>query len=273
MFAAGRAMMARGTTTDTWARRWEHGLQAGSQAVAMGLPGEAGRVHLAVAVPLGRLAADGAGGRRLTLRLAAWGPDGAPVRRLDTVVTIRGDAGAVTGLARLSFDAPPGPLRVQAVAEADSGTGALVLRDTLDVPDADEGLGLSDLVLGRASLRLSWTAGDGEPVALNPLGGFPRSEPLELYYEIYGLGDALASTELVLWRAARDDAGAAPPGPGDRGALRLRFEERGTGRITRARRSVDLGELPPGGYRLRLVVGVGEGRAAARTAELSVTRK
>jgi GWxTD domain-containing protein len=273
MFAAGREMMVRGTTTDTWARRWEHELVAGSQAVAIGVPSEVGRVHVAVAVPLERLPDDGSGGRRLTLRLAAWGPDGAPVRRLDTVVTIRADWGAATGLTRLSFAAPPGPLLVQAELEADSGTGALVLRDTLDVPDADAGLGLSDLVLGRESLRLTWTAGDGEPVALNPLGGFPRNEPLELYYEIYGLGDGLASTELVLWRPDADKASGALPEAGDRRALRLRFEERGTGSVTRARRSVDLDELPPGVYRLRLVVRGGEGREVARTAKLRVARK
>jgi hypothetical protein len=110
-------------------------------------------------------------------------------------------------------------------------------------------------------------------VALNPIGAFPRTEPLELYYEIYGLGEGLASTELVLWRPDPDRASGAPPEPGDRRALRLRFEERGTGPITRARRSVDLGELPPGAYRLRLVLRDGEGRDAAREAALRVTRK
>src|SRR5690606_7099443 len=148
----------------------------------------------------------------------------------------------------------PGRLRLDAVAEADSGTGVLLLRDTLDVPDADAGLGLSDLVLGRESLGLAWTAGDGEPVALNPIGDFPRSEALELYYEIYGLGLDLATTELALWRPDRDEASEAPPAAGARDALRLRFEERGTGQVTRARRSVDLGDLPPGAYRLRLVL-------------------
>lgn len=273
MFAEGRAMMVRGTTTDTWARRWERRLGAGSQAVAMGVPGEGGRVHVAVAVPLEPLPADGSGGRRLTLRLAAWMLDGSPVRRLDSTVTIHAAAGARIGLATVTLDAPPGPLPIHAVAEADSGTGVLLLRDTLDVPDADAGLGLSDLVLGRGSLGLAWTAGDGEPVALNPIGVFPRTEPLQLYYEVYGLGTGLASTELVLWREDRDGAGEAPPEVGDRGVLRLRFEERGTGQITRARRSVDLGELPPGPYRLRLVLRDGGRHSAERTAALRVTRK
>ncbi len=273
MFAAGREMMVRGTTTDSWARRWERPLAAGGQPIALGLPGALGRVHVAVAVPLEALPADSAGGRRLTLRLAAWTLDGTPVARLDSTVTLRPVAGGRSGLARLSLDAPPGPLRVQAVAEADSGTGVLLLRDTLDVPDADAGLGLSDLVLGRASLGLAWTAGDGQPVALNPIGDFPRTEALELYYEIYGLGGDLASTELMLWRPDRDDASEAPLAARARGALRLRFEERGTGPVTRARRSVDLGELPPGAYRLRLAVRDGEGRTAARTVALRVTRQ
>jgi GWxTD domain-containing protein len=271
-FAEGRAIIDRGTTTDTWARRWVDALPAVGQVVAMGQRGGVGQVHLAVAVPLAALPT-GPEGRCLTLRLAALGADGTPVARVDTIVTIPAEPGARTGLARLSFPAPPGVLRIRAVAEADSGTGALVARDTLDVPDADAGLGLSDLVLGRASLGLAWTAGDGEPVALNPIGAFPRTEPLELYYEIYGLGEGLASTELVLWRPDPDRASGAPPEPGDRRALRLRFEERGTGPITRARRSVDLGELPPGAYRLRLVLRDGEGRDAAREAALRVTRK
>lgn len=273
MFASGRSMMIQGTSTDTWARRWQRALRAGGQAVALGTPGGDGRVQVAVAVALDALPTGEEGDRRLTLRLAAWTLDGTPVRRLDSIVAIRAEAGTTTGLARLAVDAPPGPLRIQAVAEADSGTGVLVLRDTLDVPDADAGLGLSDLVLGRASLRLAWRAGDGEPVALNPLGAFPREEPLELYYEVYGLGGGLGSTELVLWRPDRDAASAAPPEAGARGVLRLRFEEQGTGVVTRARRTVDLRGLPPGQYRLRLVVRDGGSRAAARSAELRVTRK
>lgn len=273
LFGEGREMMRVGTTTDSWARRWENALHAGGQAVATGVPGGPGRVHVAVAVPLGELAPGAGGTRRLRVRLAAWPPGGEPALRLDSLVEIEAATGTATGLVRLSLAAPAGPLRISAVAEADSTTGTLVLRDTLDVPDADAGLALSDLVAGRASVGLTWTAGDGEPVALNPLGGFPRGEPLELYYEIYGLGSGVAATELVLWRPAREAAPEAGPPAGERGVLRLRFEERGTGRVTRARRTVDLGPLPPGAYRLRLVVRDAAGREAARTTELLVTRK
>ena len=274
LFAAGRAMMRRGTTTDSWARRWEGDLPAGAQAVAVGLPGADGRVHLAVAVPLAALPSTGET-RRLRLRLAAWAPDGSPVDRFDSLLTIEGGSGPrgdrATGLVRASFRAPAGPLHLQVMAETDSAAGTLVLRELLEVPDADAGLGLSDLVLGRESLGLSWSAGDGEPVPLNPLGGFPRGEPLALYYEVYGLADGLATADLVLWRAEPGDT--AGPRDGDRRALRLRFEERGAGRVTRVRRTVDLAGLAPGDYRLRLAVRDGAGAEAARSARLRVTRE
>jgi hypothetical protein len=197
------------------------------------------------------------------------------VDRLDSLLAIDGGtgsrSGAATGLVRVSFRAPAGPLRLQVMAEADSTTGTLVLRESLEVPDADAGLGLSDLVLGRASLGLSWTAGDGEAVALNPLGGFPRGEPLELYYEVYGLAGGLATADLVLWQAEPGDS-AGPPRGDDRRALRLRFEERGAGPVTRVRRTVDLAGLAPGHYRLRLLVRDGAGAEAVRAAQLRVTR-
>src|SRR5690606_35120586 len=75
LFAAGRAMMVQGTTTDSWARRWERPLPAGGQPLALGRPGATGRVHLAVAVPPAALPADSAGGHRCTSRLAARARD------------------------------------------------------------------------------------------------------------------------------------------------------------------------------------------------------
>jgi GWxTD domain-containing protein len=269
-FDQGRELMEVGTSTDSWGRRWAEPLEAGAQAVATGVPAGAGHVHVAVAVPIEALTVAGEGRPEVTVRLAAWTLDGTPAGRIDTLVAIPAGAGDRTGLVRLSLPVPSGPVLVVVVAEAGDDSGALVLRDTLQVPDADVPLGLSDLVLGRESIGLSWTAADGEPVALNPLGGFPRTEPMALYYEIYGLANDLASTEVVLWRAR--DGVAAPP-PGQRGTLRVRFEERGAGAVTYTRRTVDLGELEPGAYRLRLTVRDGDGREAVRAVTLVVTRR
>ena len=79
--------------------------------------------------------------------------------------------------------------------------------------------------------------------------------------------------DLVLWRVEGEDRPTDSMPPSGRRALRLRFDERGAGPVTRVRRSVDLTDLPPGTYRIRLRLQDAAGGEAVRTAELEVTRK
>ena len=273
MFREGKDMMVLGTTTDTHARRWPAVLEASRQAVATAESGDRGIVHLAVAVPLDDLPDEADRARGLRLRVVARSLANGEVTRADTTVPVpRGDD-ARFAMVLVDLGVAAGPVAVAATAELGDSAGAVAARDTLQVPALGARLALSDLMLGRESLGLHWAAGSGEPVPLNPLGQHPRPEPLSVYYEVYGLGDAAGAAELVLWRVEGGDPPTDSLPPAGRRALRLRFDERGAGLVTRVRRSVDISDLPPGSYRLRLRLEDASGRLAVRTARLEVTRK
>jgi hypothetical protein len=232
-----------------------------------------GIIHFAVAVNLDDLPdeADRKAGVRLLLAARPLGAG--EVVRVDTTVALPAKRGTDYALALVDLEVASGQVAVTAVAEMGDSAGVVLARDTLQVPDAGARLAVSDLVLGRESAGLSWQAAPGEPVPLNPTGSHPRSEPLSLYYEVYGLGDAAGVADLVLWKLEDRDQPADSIPPSGRRALRLRFDERGAGPVTRVRRSVDLSDLPPGPYRLRLRLQDGAGREVVRTAQLDVTRK
>ena len=273
MFNEGKAMMALGTSTDTQARRWPARLGAGRQAVATAESSGRGTIHLAVAVSLDDLPDEADRKAGLRLLIAARPVGGGDVVRADTTIPVPAKRGTKYASALVDLAVPSGPVEVTAVAEMGDSAGVVLARDTLQVPDAGAGLALSDLILGRESAGLSWQASPGEPVPLNPTGSHPRAEPLSLYYEVYGLGDAAGVADLVLWKVEDRDPPADSMPPSGRRALRLRFDERGAGPVTRVRRSVDLTDLPPGSYRLRLRLQDAAGREVVRTAVLDVTRK
>jgi GWxTD domain-containing protein len=273
MFSEGKDMMVLGTTTDSHARRWPATLRAGKQAVATARSSGHGVIHLAMAVELDDLPDEADRGAGLRLLVAARPLGGGEVVRVDTVVPVPTGRGTKYAMALVDLEVASGPASVTAVAEMGDSAGALLVRDTLRVPDASARLALSDLVLGRESSGLTWLAAPGEPVPLNPTGSHPRAEPLSLYYEVYGLGESAGVADLVLWRVEEDDHPTDSMPPSGRRALRLRFDERGAGPVTRVRRSVDLTDLPPGTYRIRLRLQDAAGEEAVRTAALQVTRK
>ncbi|MGH7584895.1 MAG: hypothetical protein ACREMH_01500 [Gemmatimonadales bacterium] len=273
MFSKGKSMMALGTTTDTHARRWAALLGAARQAVATAEATGRGIIHFAVAVNVDDLPDEADRNAGLRLLIAARPLDGGEVVRADTTVAVPAKRGAEYALALVDLEVASGPVALTAVAEMGDSAGVVLARDTLQVPDAGSRLALSDLVLGRESAGLSWLAAPGELVPLNPTGSHPRAEPLSLYYEVYGLGDAAGVADLVLWKVEDRDEPADSLPPSGRRALRLQFDERGAGPVTRVRRSVDLSDLPPGAYRLRLRLQDAGGREVVRTAQLEVTRK
>lgn len=273
MFNDGKAMMVLGTTTDSHARRWPAQLGAGRQAVTTAGATGRGTIHFAMAVNLDDLPDEADRKAGVRLLIAARPVSGGDVVRADTTIPVPAKRGTKYALALVDLEVPSGPVTVTAVAEMGDSAGVLLARDTLQVPNAGSGLALSDLMLGRESAGLSWLAATGEPVPLNPTGVHPRAEPLSLYYEVYGLGDAAGVADLVLWRVEDRDQPTDSLPPSGRRALRLRFDERGGGPVTRVRRSVDLSDLSPGTYRLRLRLQDAAGREVVRTAQLDVTRK
>jgi GWxTD domain-containing protein len=142
---------------------------------------------------------------------------------------------------------------------------------------------VSSLVLARPG-RGNWVRGS-EALALNPLHVYPPGATVELYYEIYGLGEVESyTTDIVLL------PGVDPPSmsidPSDEwvqeamqeevAALRLRFEESGArGGIPwlSRRKTLSLTDIEPGNYSLLLAITPADGsRTVYRVTPLRVDR-
>ena len=149
-------------------------------------------------------------------------------------------------------------------------TGDLLRQDTIGVPDfASHEFSLSDLVLGRRGTGLSW-ARAADTVHLNPVGRYPITSTVEVYYEVHGLDEgAPYHTRIEVRKVgggspfrwlARLFGGGGPP-------IALTFDGRADGDVTRVTHEVDIGALSPARYRLKLSVTDGDGRRVERAAE------
>ncbi len=143
------------------------------------------------------------------------------------------------------------------------GRGALARLSTVVVPTAGGGLTVSDVVLGREGSGVRWNSG-ATTVPLNPLNAYLVGESAELYYQVGGQVDGMTyGTRLEFFKAGEEDK---PP--------KLAIAFLGEARAAREEvvRTVALGELAPGRYRLRVTVS-GGGASATSTAWLAVNRK
>ncbi len=143
------------------------------------------------------------------------------------------------------------------------GRGALARLSTVVVPGAGRGLTLSDVVLGREGSGVRWNSG-ATMVPLNPLNAYLTAESAELYYQVGGQMQGVSyATRLEFFKAGEEDKPA-----------KLAIAFRGDARSAREEvmRTVALGELAPGRYRLRVTVS-GNNESATSTAWLAVNRK
>lgn len=137
--------------------------------------------------------------------------------------------------------------------QADAKVGGSVERDGLDLRPGRDGLYLSDVVLGRIGSGLAWVY-EGDSIPLNPLGAFPRGEAAQVFYELSGLVPGRLYSHQVDLFPIKD--------PHSKDRIRLRFAEVAADSALRVRRTLGLGELKPGQY--RLVVEVRESDSSRR---------
>jgi hypothetical protein len=126
--------------------------------------------------------------------------------------------------------------------------GVVLPADTITAGDfSGRVFELSSLVLGSREANLLWHPTAQDTVYFNPLGRFRRSSPMELYYEVYGLGaGSPVKTEVLVTK----EGGGAFLGifGSKKPAIRLAFEDRADGPETHFRRSVSLERLSTGRY-------------------------
>ena len=104
-------------------------------------------------------------------------------------------------------------------------------------------LALTDVVTGREG-HPGWPTPLG-PFPVNALGTWHTGETVELYYEVSGLatGDRYRTTLEII-----------PLDPGNHDKVSVGADNQATGAVTRVRRSLGLGKLKGGVYRLVVTV-------------------
>jgi hypothetical protein len=123
------------------------------------------------------------------------------------------------------------------------------------------GLSLSDLVLGSRARGVSWTPAPGDTARLQVEPDFRRDEPLDLYYEVYGLeGGEEFRTELTLRRERK-------------AALTLGFAERASGARTGWGRWISLASVRPGDYVLEVKVTRQSGESVQASRRVRIERQ
>ncbi len=260
----GERSVAIGTTTDSYPIRFGSELEAAIQrhVVSGNRPGET-RVLVAFAVPGDQLAPEAWADRityRLNLRVVISAA-GASVAYLDTlqilsVDRVFGPDEYVHG--HVTLPAPAGTYELRVVlAEPRRDAGRIAADAALEVPDlAADRLQVSDVVVGRRGAGSSWIAG-GDTVAVTARRQFPVAAQLQVYYEVHGLnpGEAYRSRLEVRKRGGgsvfgfigRLFGGGGPP-------IALAFDGVASGPTTRVLQTIDLQDLAPGRYRLRILV-------------------
>jgi len=268
--AHGRRSIALGTTSDSYAQRFEQSLDvvASEFVVGAGTDSSGQMLHVVFAVPGERLAGEPARGSGdgllypLHFRLVVSDSTDHIVARLDTLrifaarQALRQPA-YLTG--RLALSVPPGRYRYRLlVTTPDGAAGDLVRQDSLDVRAlGGTSFAVSDVVVGREGSGLVWVAAPTDTVRLNPLSRFPEGSAAQLYYEVYGLArGAPYHTVVRLEREGRRSLFAAIRGlfGGGRAAVLLEFDAASEGTVTRVHREVALRDVAKGTYRLTVVI-------------------
>jgi GWxTD domain-containing protein len=283
--AHGRRSIAVGTTSDSYAQRFDEPLDVVASEFVVGA-GEGQMLHVVFAVPGERLTPESAGEGRgllypLHFRVIVSDSADRVVARLDTL-RVFGAREALrrpsylTG--RLALPVPAGRYRYRLLVMTPDGTaGDLVRHDTLDVrPLTGVAFAVSDVVLGRDGSGLVWVT-SGDTVRLNPLSRFPEGSAAELYYEVYGLPrGATYHTVVRLEREGRRSLLGAIGRlfGGGRAPVLLEFDAAAEGPVTRVHRGVALRDVGKGTYRLSVVItDPASGVSATRTRRFQVVAR
>lgn len=253
----GRDGIKQGTTSDDYLPDFDGPLPATARVTTVGRAPGGTRVHVTWAVGSGHLepaaTPDGGVEYPVRLRLALLGKDTSGVILLDTLNRLRAAAPVAPGnvlVGRAEVVAPAGTFEYRLALE-EGARGGVFPTGKVEVERSDgTTFAMSDLVLGSRAIPLTWEPTRGDTVFFNPLGTFRRDGAIELYYELYGLvpGEA-CRTELTVTRAG---GGGFLGLFGKSRPIRLRYDERADGRVTRVRRTIALERLRPGRYTLEV---------------------
>ncbi|MDX2206187.1 MAG: hypothetical protein SFU57_00955 [Gemmatimonadales bacterium] len=118
------------------------------------------------------------------------------------------------------------------------------------------GVVLSDLVFGKVGGGAEWSSGRSR-VSLNPLNTFTEKGEAAVYVQVRGIARDASYRAVFEFFDGNDDVADATP------KLTLSFTEQSPGGIQELQRTLGLGQLKPGGYRVRLTVTADGGTATS----------
>lgn len=274
--ATGRRSIELGTTSDRYELQYRQRLPARTDVMAVGHQGNRELLQVTWAIP----------GKALTpervpqgyvypvrLRVAALDRDGRAVGSVDTMRYLLSPTPVPETenlVGRMAVPVPNGELYYRVAVEQGDSTGTVTPRDSIFVGRYDGSVfSLSSVVLGWRDANLHWVRSPGDTVFFNPTGVFPRGGEMELYYEVGGLpADTPYETLLEI---SKHTGGLSKLLGGGKASISLRFQERSLGRVSPSRRTVQLDQLKPGQYVLRLVITAPDGRMLERLAGFEVS--
>lgn len=178
--------------------------------------------------------------------------------------------GYALGYQELTFTAGSHNLRLylgtsDARIGLEAGLPPIVVEDLRHQP-----LWLSDLVLGRTGRGLTWER-DGETVWIDPLNTYRQAEAIEVYYEVVGLPEgasfdtSITLTPVLAYNPVEEEH--LDP------VVSFGYEEVARSRFTALRRTLSLGDFPPGRYRLSVAARSGQGVLVERSTIIRVLRR
>ncbi len=254
----GREAIGTGTVTDSYALRFKHPLRPLAREIAVG--GSDGQTRLLVPFALSGSQLVAFERREMPvypveLRIIAERSDGL-IRSLDTIRTF--SAGRkiesqeqLTGL--LELDVPPGEYRVRlVVAQPEAELGGSVEHIGVKVPVLTEDTRVvSDLVVGRVGEGPFWL-GRGDSIPVSAVTGFAEGANLSLYFEVHGLslGERFHARIEIRQEGRGGFLGLFG---GKRTPLSLGYDGVADGPASQVRQVLNVGQLKPGRYELRLV--------------------
>jgi GWxTD domain-containing protein len=277
----GQASIALGTKTDSYELEFPDELKVKSQVLAVGRDSAGSEVQIAYAIA-------GAGLEPVTVtqgylytvrvRFVAMDRQGKVAATMDTTRHFVAPAPVPDGehlVGRVAVKVPPGLLTYRLALQQGEESGVVLPRDTVRVGQpTSTALALSDLVLGSRGTNLYWRRTDKDTVMFNPLRVFKRSEEMELYYELEGLGSGTPYTVRISVRKRGGGGGIFRKIFGGGGAaISLKFDEQAAFPVASSTRALDLKQLKPGHYTLEVIVDDGRGRTDRRTAEFEVVNE
>lgn len=257
------------TSSDGFELRFAHPLITRVAALAVGAQGDRSLVHLVYAVPIERPPdATTGSGLRIAIRARAnlFDAAGRSAGAIDTttVAVIAPPNGAEAGerkeeATRGTFDAvgrvalavPRGRYYYRLALQVGDSTGRVQPTDSVTVGAfAGPRLALSDLVLGLRERSAAWSPVPSDTAFFAPVTALRAEEPVELYYEVYGLAPETAfESRLTIFSGKRPVNVTVTQG-------------QSAGPVTRVSRTLSMAALPPGRYRLELEVRTADGASA-----------